>query len=419
MLVGREPRPARAVLTSQNDNARTGANPRETTLTPANLNSRQFGKVLSLRVDGDVYAEPLYVPNVPIPGTGRRNVVYVAAEHDSVYAFDADGRTAEPLWHVSFLNSRSGIGTVPATDLSCPFIEPEIGITPTPVIDLNTGTLYVLARTKENRGLFKESAFVHRLHALAITTGAEKFRGPVTIGPGGFNPLKELPRAALLLAGGQVYMTWASSCDEGPYHGWLIAYDAHTLHQTAAFNTSPDESQSGIWQSDMGPAGDESGAVYVATGNGKFDAASGCSDYGDSLLKLEFQGGALTARDFFTPPDEKRLDANDLDLGSGGPVLLPGHFALIAGKGGCFVWLTTSTCEPLARPTACAAMPTPRPHTGTGTCSSSPAATIRRTSHGRMAVSRHCRSREGLRSSKTLARLRQSRQTGPRTESCG
>jgi hypothetical protein len=320
------------VLTSQYDNARTGANTRETTLTPANVNSKQFGKVFSLRVDGDVYAQPLYVPNVPIPGQGTHNVLYVATEHDSVYAFDADGRTAEPLWHVSFL--KPGVGTVDASDVGCFFIDPEIGITPTPVIDLASGTLYVLARTKESEGLLKGSAFVQRLHALAITTGAEKFGGPVAIDGKAFNTRRELPRAALLLASNQVYLTWASSCDEGPYHGWVMAYDARTLRQTAVFNTSPDDSQSGIWQADMGPAADESGAVYVATGNGTFDVASGGRDYGDSLLKLRVEGNQLVVRDYFTPPNEKLLASKDLDLGSGGPMLLPGHFVLIAGKGG-------------------------------------------------------------------------------------
>jgi hypothetical protein len=320
------------VLTSQYDNARTGANNHETALTPANVNSKQFGKVFSFRVDGDVYAQPLYVPNVPIPGKGTHNVLYVATEHDSVYAFDADGRTTEPLWHVSFL--KRGVGTVDASDVSCFFIDPEIGITPTPAIDIETGTLYVLARTKESEGLLKGSGFVHSLHALAITTGVEKFGGPMAIERKGFNPLRQLPRAALLLANHQVYLTWASSCDVGPYHGWVMAYDAHTLRQTAVFDTSPGEGQSGIWQADMGPAADESGAVYVATGNGKFDVASGGFDYGDSLLKLGMEGHDLQVRDYFTPADERRLDSKDLDFGSGGPLLLPGHFVLIAGKDG-------------------------------------------------------------------------------------
>lgn len=322
------------VLTSQYDNARSGANTSETTLTPANVNSRQFGKIFSLHVDGDVYAQPLYVPNLSIPGKETHNVLYVATEHDSVYAFDADGREAEPLWHVNFLKSGTGVSTVPARDANCPFISPEIGITPTPVIDGKTGTLYVLARTKESAGLLKEPRYAHRLHALAITTGAEKFGGPVEINAAAFDGLRENPRAALLLANDQIYLTWASACDVGPYHGWVMAYDAHTLRQTAVLNTSPDDRQSGIWQSDMGPAADEAGAVYVATGNGKFDVTAGGRDYGDSLLKLGIQGRGIAVRDYFTPFNEKRLTDEDLDLGSGGPTLVPPHFVVIGGKDG-------------------------------------------------------------------------------------
>ena len=328
------------VLTSQYDNARTSATLRETALTPANVNLRSFGKVFSYRVDGDVYAQPLFLPRVEIPGKGTHDVVFVATEHDSVYAFDAAGQPAGPLWHVSFLNSAAGIGTVPARDVACRFIAPDIGITPTPVIDAQTGTLYVLARTKESRGLLSSDRYAQTLHALAITTGAEKFGGPMEIKAPAFDPLRELPRAGLLLAKGQIYLTWGSSCDVGPYHGWVMAYDARTLAQTAVFNTSPDAEQSGIWQSDNGPAADEDGNVYVATGNGRFTAATGGRDYGDSLLKLSLIGGSLTVRDFFTPYDEKALNKDDADLGSGGPLVLPTqpgphpHMLLIGGKGG-------------------------------------------------------------------------------------
>ena len=338
------------LVTSQFDNARTGANLHETTLTPSNVNSGQFGKVFSFPVDGDIYAQPLYLPRVEIPGKGIHNVLYVATEHDSVYAFDADGPSAEPLWHVNFLNANAGVTTVPAQDARCPFLTPEIGITPTPVIDLQTGTLYVLARTKESQGFLKDSRYVQRLHALAVTTGVEKLGGPVEIKAPAFDPLRELPRAALLLAGGEVYMTWASSCDAGPYHGFVMAYDAHTLKQTAVLNTSPDAGEGGIWQSDNGPAADEEGNVYVATGNGKFTAAANGRDYGDSLLKLD--GHTLSVRDYFTPFDERDLNAHDVDLGSGSPLLLPAplpsplpsqlssqsgehpHLLLIAGKSG-------------------------------------------------------------------------------------
>jgi hypothetical protein len=336
------------VTTSQYDNARTGANLNETTLTPQNVNVARFGKLFSLKADGDIYAQPLYLPGVEIPGKGKHNVVFVATEHDSVYAFDADGQPSTPLWQVNFLNKDAGVTAVPDRDVRCPFIRPEIGITPTPVIDISTGTLYVLARTKES------ARYVQRLHALAITTGAEKFGGPVEIkasvkgrGAGGsngqieFDPLRELPRAGLLQVKGNVYLTWASSCDVAPYHGWVIAYDAHTLSQTAVLNTSPDAEESGIWQSDTAPAADADGNVFVATGNGKFDAVpAGGRDYGDTVLKLALSGGSLVLRDFFTPYNQQELNAQDADLGSGGPVLLPDqpgphpHLLLVGGKAG-------------------------------------------------------------------------------------
>jgi hypothetical protein len=346
------------VTTSQYDNARTGANLHETTLTPENVNARQFGKLFSLKVDGDIYAQPLYLPGVEIPAKGKHNVVFVATEHNSVYAFDAEGRPATPLWQVSFL-SAAGIATVPSQDVSCPFIRPEIGITPTPVIDRETGTLYVLARTKERQGVLQSARYVQKLHALAITTGAEKFGGPVEIkaavqgrgaaNSGGqieFDPLRELPRAALLLSNGNVYLTWASSCDVAPYHGWVMTYDARTLAQTGVFNTSPDAEESGIWQGDTGPAADRDGNVFVVTGNGKFDAAeSGGRDYGDTVLKLRaneagLKKGNIEVRDFFTPFNQKELNANDSDLGAGGPILLPDqpgphpHLLVLGGKGG-------------------------------------------------------------------------------------
>ena len=333
------------VITWQYDNARTGANPNETVLTPVNVNANQFGKLFSLPVDGDIYAQPLHLPRLEIPGKGIHNVVLVATEHNSVYAFDADGHLSTPLWQVSFINPSAGVTTVRARDVSCPFITPEVGITSTPVIDRKTGTLYVLVRTKERTG-FLHDEYVQRLHALAVTTGAEKFGGPVVIrasvngrgagSSGGlinFNPIIENPRAALLLVNGIVYLTWGSSCDVGPYHGWVMAYDAHTLAQVAVFNTSPDAQESGIWQSDAGPAADEEGNVFMATGNGKFDAASNGRDYGDSVLKLHLKQGRFLLRDYFTPFNQNELNANDDDLGSGGPVLLPDHLLLVAGKG--------------------------------------------------------------------------------------
>src|SRR5438270_430273 len=197
------------VTTSQYDNFRTGANLHERTLTPQNVNARQFGKLGAFQVDGPVYAQPLFIPNVEIPGKGAHDVLYVATEHDSVYAFDANRPGDPPLWHVSFLDKTRGVTVPSEDDVQCPFIRPEVGITSTPVIDLKTGTLYALARTKIRHPVAPDEFFQH-LHALAITTGAEKFGGPRLIsasvlgnGRGSekghitFDPLKENPRAAL------------------------------------------------------------------------------------------------------------------------------------------------------------------------------------------------------------------------------
>jgi hypothetical protein len=338
------------VLTSQYDNARTGSDLHETILTPQNVNVRQFGKLFTFHVDGAVYAQPLYVPGLDIPGKGKHSVVFVATEHDSVYAFDAGGHPAEPLWKVSLLNSKVDASPVPAPDVQCGFIDPEVGITSTPVIDYSYGTLYVLARSLE--GSRPTRRFVQRLHALAITTGGEKFGGPVEIqatsrgrGAGSssgqvqFDPLRENPRAALLLAAGTVFLTWASSCDVGSYHGWMMAYDSHSLKQLSAFDATPDASDGGFWAGDTGPAADNEGNVYAATGNGRFDASRGGRDYGDTILKMSLNGDGLQIRDYFTPYNQAELDADDNDLGSGGPVLFPGpssaHPSLvaIAGKG--------------------------------------------------------------------------------------
>jgi hypothetical protein len=334
------------VTTAQYGNSRTGATLAETILSPSNVNSQGFGKLFSIAVDGDVYAQPLYVPHLEISGMGKHNVLFVATEHDSVYAFDADAPSSAPLWKVSFLDPGSRITTVPPMDVSCPFIQPEIGISSTPVIDLKSGTIYVLARTKEHK------QYVQRLHALDIGTGKEKFGGPVSIQASAeriqknsasirtdFDSLRENQRAALLLDRDKVYVAWASSCDVDPYHGWVIAYAARTLRQAGSLNTSPDGEQGGIWQGDAGAAADGRGNVFVVTGNGTFDAAEGGRDYGDSVLKLAWQDQDLVVRDSFTPFNQEKLNADDLDLGSSGPVLLPDlsgahpHLLVVAGKG--------------------------------------------------------------------------------------
>lgn len=307
------------VLTWHNDNARTGQNLQETTLTTALVNSKSFGKVFSYSFQGKAYAQPLYVPNVSIPGQGTHNVVYVATEHDQLYAFDGDGKASEPFWQVSFINPTKGITTVSTKHSPCDSLKPEVGITSTPVIDSATGTLYVSVETDE------KGTVIQRLHALDITSGAEKFNGPVLI-QGSFKGVTfdptEIQRAALLLEGRNVYLAWASLCDPHPYHGWVLAYNAQNLQQqTAIFNTTPKGDKGGIWQTGGGLASDGR-SVYFMTGDGTFDAQTGGADYGMSMLRMSLTGG-LAVADYFTPFDWAQRSAKDLDLGSGGVLLLP------------------------------------------------------------------------------------------------
>lgn len=339
------------ITTSQYDNMRTGATLNENILTPANVNVKQFGKLGAFKVDGAVYAQPLFLPGVDIPGKGKHNVIFIATEHDSVYAFDAERPGDPPLWHVSFLDPKRNITTLSGDELQCPFIRPEVGITSTPVIDRPSGTLYVLARSKVRHAL-SDDEYSQSLHALAITTGVEKLGGPKVIsasvagrgrgaqnGQVRFDPLYENPRASLLLTNNAVFLTWASSCDEGPYHGWIMAYDPQTLAQKAVLNVTPDGEEGGIWASDTGPAADSEGNIFVPIANGTFNGASGGRDYGDSELKLVLNGPELVVRDYFTPYNQEELSERDEDLGSSGPTLLPDqpgphrHLLLQPGKG--------------------------------------------------------------------------------------
>ena len=346
---------AQNVLTWHNDNSRTGQNLKETILTPANVNTAQFGKILSLPVDGQILGQPLYATNLKIAG-GTHNVVWVATENDSVYAFDAGGNPATPLWQQSFIDPSAGVTTVPCADVQiCGVISPVVGITSTPVLDGANATLYVVALTLENGN------YVERLHALSATTGAEEFGGPVVIeasvpgtGAGSVSGVvawdsgAQLQRAALLLADGVVYIASASyGGDQGPYHGWVLGYAANTLAQVGVFNVSPNARQGGIWGSGGGPVASADGYIYVLTANGLFDASSGGVDYGDSFLKLSTSGG-LSVADYFTPDNQMTLDTQDIDLGAGTGMILPAAASgpdqeiLGAGKQGILYVVNTS-----------------------------------------------------------------------------
>lgn len=325
------------ILTQHNDNFRTGANLTEFVLTTANVNTNQFGKLYSRHLDGQVYAQPLYVHGLAISNK-TRNVIYVCTEHNSVYAFDADDATVtNALW-------RTPLGPpVPSADLNhCGDLVPEVGITATPVIDLAGGTIYVAAKTKESGNYF------HRLHALDLLTGLEKFGGPVEVqgivlgsgagsvgGTNTFNALHAHNRPGLLLSSNVVYLCYAGHCDWPPYHGWLFGYNATNLQRTCIYNTTPDGIDGGIWLSGMGPATDENGDIYLATGNGTFDKDMGGRDLGDACLKLTPSNGTVNVTSWFAPHDQATLNAQDLDLGSGGPLLLPSTNLFVSiGKSG-------------------------------------------------------------------------------------
>ena len=297
------------VLTQHNDLARTGADTSETILTPANVNATNFGRFFSDSVDGQVYAQPLYVENLSI-SNGTHNVVFVCTENNSVYALDAD-TAGITYW-------RTNLGT-PFTP-SCSDLTPVVGITGTPVIDLNSGTLYVDTKLA--------SGPAHKLHALDLTTGNEKFGGPVTIAASAFSASVEHQRPGLLLLNGVVYLGFGSHCDQGSYHGFMLGYNATNLLQVAAFNTTPTGGQSAIWSGGMAPAADTNGYIYVMTGNGTFD---GTANFGESMIKLD---GSLSVQDYATPSNWSDLNNGDTDFGSGGPVLLPTHYAVGMGKDG-------------------------------------------------------------------------------------
>lgn len=333
------------MLTYKNDLSRTGQNLTETALTPANVNSATFGVLRRLPADGKVDAQPLFVSALTIAGS-THDVVFVATEHNSVYAFDAD--TGTQLWQKSLL----GAGESLSDDRGCPQVTPEIGITSTPVIDRKAGpngAMYVVAMSRAG------TTYHQRLHALDITTGEELFNGPkeisATFGSVSFDPAQYEERASLLLANGNVYTSWTSHCDIAPYTGWIIGYDASTLAQSTVLNVAPGSGGAGpaIWMSGGGPAADSAGNIYLLTANGVFETTLDANgfpnrgDYGNSFLKLGTTSGKLTVTDYFTMSDEIAQSAKDQDLGSGGAMLLPDltdetgnvrHLAVGAGKDG-------------------------------------------------------------------------------------
>jgi hypothetical protein len=323
------------VFTQHNDIARTGLNANETALTAASVQAA-FGKKFSSPVDAAIYAQPLYVPNVSIGGA-IHNVVYVVTEGDSAYAFDAD--TGSQYWHANLIDTAHGATTGETTvdsinDAGCGDLVPQIGATSTPVIDPSTGTMYVETKSKKTN-----ATFVHRLHGIDITTGAEKLGTPPDITgtapiPGGgtitFNALKHMNRPGLLWLNGIIYIAYASHCDNTPYYGWVFAYDASTLTQKAIWNATPTSDAvngglGGIWMSGAGLAADSAGNIFTSTGNGLFDTAHvPATQLGDSNVKL-FYNGTITFSllDYFTPFNQLNLSNNDTDLGSGGILLLP------------------------------------------------------------------------------------------------
>ena len=366
------------VLTWHNDNALTGLNPSEFILNPANVNATDFGQLFSYELDGYAYAQPLYMSALDISGQGPRNVVFVATQHDSVYAFDADGLAPGILWQRSFLNPDAGVTTVPTGDVISRDIVPEVGITGTPVIDGSTGVLYVVVKTKET--IASVAHYIQRLHALDVASGLDVLP-PVDIGDttfvasvytnvtpvfvcgrgdgseasadceGGrvvkFNALRQLNRSALTLSGDLIYVAWASHGDNRPYHGWITAFNKSTLALEKTFNTSPNGRWGGIWQSGAGLAVDADANLYFSTGNGTFSRTpsdpcqfvlSPCDPaYGDSVVKLSPD---VTVADYFTPNNQAALEAVDQDLGSGGTMLLPDqpgahpHLMVETGKQG-------------------------------------------------------------------------------------
>jgi fibronectin type 3 domain-containing protein len=362
------------VGTYHNDNARDGANTHEFALTTANVNTASFGKLFSCQVDGAIYAQPLWISNLNINGTVH-NVIIVATQHDSVYAFDADASPCVTLWHAYLLDANHG---ATANETSVPSggtnslvgsgygdVKPEIGVTGTPVIDAATNTIYLVSKSCVANAL----PIYQRLHGLSLIDGTEVGGGPTNIGSsiavagtapdasGGqvaFNAQTEFQRPGLALVNGTVYVAWASHEDTDPYHGWVMGFNESTLAllPNALFNTTPNlltgytYSRGGIWMSGGAPAVDAGGNLYFSTANGVFDANNGGQNFGDTTLKLSTANNGLAVADWFTPADEAALDGGDQDHGAGGASLLmntsSGGYIVTAGKEGTVYVLSQS-----------------------------------------------------------------------------
>jgi outer membrane protein assembly factor BamB len=330
-----------AVSMNRYDANATGANTHETVLNVSNVNPTGFGKLYSYYVDGAVYAQPLYAPSISIAGHGSRNVLYVATMNDKFYAFDAD-KPGAPLWMRDFTDELAGVVPVPVTDITGRGdlnIVGNVGIEGTPVIDAAARSIFMVVRTREN------SAYFQRLHKLDMASGRDK-QPPAVIeasakssaedavnGVVKFDPKAGNQRPALALvhgaAGIAIVIAWASHEDIQPYHGWVMAYDDATLKQLGAVCVTPDGIEGGIWQSGRGPAVGQDGSIYFEVGNGDWD---GVKNFGSSLLRMSVGRSGLTIDDFFTPRDYEALNKRDADLGSTGPLLIPGSNMLVAGS---------------------------------------------------------------------------------------
>lgn len=344
--------PNEDVLTFHNDNARTGQNLHESILVPANVNMNAFGKLFTISVDGKVDAEPLYASNVSIPGGVSHNLLIVATEHGSVYAFDADNGSL--IWQVSTLQP----GETPSDNHGCGQVTPEIGVTATPVIDRNAGPngiIYVIAMSKAG-----SSQYFQRIHALNLATGAEMLGGPKSIqaafpgtgdnSSGGmvvFDPGQYKERPGLLLQNGVVYTSWSSHCDIRPYTGWIMGHDQNNLSQVSVLNVTPNGNDGAFWNAGTAPAADATGNIFALQGNGTFDTTMDAGgfpnqgNFGNSFLKISTNNRTLAVADFFAPFNVVSENNIDQDLGSGGALVLPDqmdssgktvHLAVGAGK---------------------------------------------------------------------------------------